>query len=112
MCINCNLLTPLVDWVADIIGVERRKYLVLGHTLSKYTDRDIPELFSNDIINYKTAGAFQIIGDTSSPSLVTEDGIKLYECKYKQIKPVERDHVRDANAYRELFMGDIEFITA
>jgi hypothetical protein len=111
MCINCNILTPLEDWLADKLGVERRKYLVVGHTTHNYIRHDdsiTKSPYSLDIVNCATITSFELVGSTDKPTIVTEDGVRLYECKYRQIAPVRKDCVRNENAYRELFLGDIQ----
>ena len=40
MCLNCNLLTPLSDAGANALGVECRKYLIVGHNIDFYLGRN------------------------------------------------------------------------
>lgn len=109
MCINCNLLTPLEDWAADVLGVKRRTYLVRGHTTHwMMNGEEIRLPYSLAIVHSKTLGAFELVGDITTPTLI-KDGVPLYACRYKQIAPVQ---VSDATAYCELFeflppVGDI-----
>lgn len=107
MCINCNIRSPLADWLADILKLERRKYLVIGHTTHKYIDDNTELPYSLDILNYRTIGSFEFVGSVTP--IRREDGIILYEGKYKQTNPIDKKDIRDETAYRELFIGDLEF---
>ena len=123
MCINCNILTPLSDEAADLIGVEKRKYIVIGSHLDEYiirnglstmdkmydTVKQRSNMYLNDIINYQTAGGnFEIIGNITRPSK-TLGNLMLFEGKYKQLHPIDNKYITLDRFYPELFIdGKVE----
>lgn len=137
MCINCNLIVPLKDECADILGVPRRKYLTLGHTTVSIMFKRHDEIlakerkngvnpdnwsryvqgYSNTLVNYLTEGwddkpygYFEWEKDLDSKKIV-KDGVYLYESKIKILKPLPKVLKRENNSeyYKELFDGEIVF---
>lgn len=121
MCINCNLLTPLSDKVADILGVEKRKYLVHVHEVSMIDiHRELsPHMGSNTnlLLNYMTFSSFRIDYSSYTKKQIefeykgTIINITLYEGKIKMIAPIPLIKLYDPilikgnidNFYLELF---------
>lgn len=108
MCINCNLLTPLSDAAAEILGVPKRKYLVIGNR----TYNIVPDGkgFSNAIYNFKTMSKIKPSPDTMNKIVV--NGITLYEGKLiiKEPLPLEYKPNDDEELYLELFEGELSFV--
>jgi hypothetical protein len=111
MCLNCRILNPLSDLAAEIIGVEKRKYLVYGYTLyniminkghSKYAG------YNCTLHNNHTIRCFN--GDLNQYNKITINGIDLYEGKLKVIKtlPIPQPP-ENVDAYFELFEGDFVY---
>lgn len=117
MCINCNLICPVIDYYADAVGVERRKYVAASSSLNHiHWDPDVvsKENFyfaSNQLLNYKTSQCFRFGKWDEVPSIVvTHEGhdVRLYEYFYEIIKPLphellNRINVSYDNMYFELF---------
>jgi len=59
MCVNCNLLCPISDKACDLLGIEKRKYLVIGNTLFFLITSDYFEVVSYAVNNYKTMDLIQ-----------------------------------------------------
>ena len=112
MCINCRILTPLSDEAADLLKVEKRKYLVYGKNLydlmlnagySKFGG------YNNIIHNYKTIKCVSYKDRNFKE--ITVNGIELYEGKLVVEKPLPitkpADHI---DIYPELFEGEIKWL--
>lgn len=112
MCLNCRIMTPLSDAAAELLNVEKRKYLVYGNSLydlmlksgkNKYSG------YNNVIFNFKTIRCVSAKPETFKK--ITVNGIDLYEGKLiveKQLplkKPSE-----NIDTYSELFEGEIKWI--
>jgi hypothetical protein len=109
MCINCNLLTPLLDSEADVLGVPRRTYLVFESTLVRKGISAPPTAQNrNQIYNYRT---LPFIAQPAEGSYTKEtvDGIDLYKGKLRILGPLPAELKPDASAdlYLELFEGDL-----
>ena len=130
MCINCNLTTPITDGFADYLGVDRRKYLIVGsdtavlqHDFNNYMETEkklVPKFesigkwgwfciaYSNQLYNNKTIDFFHV---SKMPSItVIKNGIpiKLYEGRIKVLGPLPKSEQLDGwDKYLELFEGDI-----
>lgn len=115
MCCNCNLLTPITDEACELLGIEKRMYLTYGRSLDDYISNRFPDyntydmvkfrsnLYSNDVINYRTCKHFEFIGEMV-PALQLNT-LKLYTGKYKQISPVKKEDVDlEYRFYPEFFM--------
>jgi hypothetical protein len=131
MCINCNLLTPITDEFADFLGVERRKYLTIGHYTyynEKDADGNIKTIMgtTNNLYNFYTIDFFRVDKNSLKTLEVNmktnnenpkEKTIVLYEGKIKMIRPFPKnlsklDYIKDLNRdelYLECFdLSDIE----
>jgi len=106
-------LTPLSDSAAELLGVQKRKYLVFGKTLydlmlnagkGKYSG------YSNSIYNGQT---LKCISYEDRDFLVhTVNGIELYEGKLKIIRPLPAKikPAPEVDLYEELFEGEIQWL--
>ncbi len=105
MCINCNLLTPLTDEAAEILGVAKRKYLVVGHETNDIMPNGIGG-FSNAIHNFKTCSK---ISYSANMEKTVVKGITLYEGKLEIKGPLPKacQPPPDMDLYIELFTGDL-----
>ena len=111
MCLNCRLMTPLSDSAAEILGVEKRKYLVFGKSLyetmlgagkGKYSG------YSNAIYNTHTLKCISYEDRDKLKKIVVND-IELYEGKLKVIRPlpIKLKPDESIDLYKELFEGEI-----
>lgn len=112
MCLNCRIMTPLSDSAAELLGVEKRKYLVFGNTLYKTmldAGKGKYSGYSNYIYNTHTLKCVSC-EDRDYPTIEV-NGIKLYEGKLKIIKPlpIKYKPPESCDLYSELFEGEIKW---
>ena len=112
MCLNCRLMTPLSDSAAEILGVEKRKYLVFGNSLystmlnagkGKYTG------YSNSIYNTHTLKCISY--KDRNFNKININGIDLYEGKLQIIRalPLKLKPPENMYLYLELFEGELKW---
>lgn len=109
MCLNCRMLNPLSDKAAEILGVEKRKYLVFGNTLYDIMiENGLSKYFGYDCTVHNSMTMRSIEGDMQSFKKITVNGIDLYEGKLKIAGPLPvnkpPDHI---DLYPELYEGDM-----
>ena len=106
-------MTPLSDSAAEILGVEKRKYLVFGNSLystmlnagkGKYSG------YSNSIYNGNTIKCVSY-KDRNFDS-ITVNGIELFEGKLTVIRPLPLQFKppEGTDLYLELFNGEIKWL--
>jgi hypothetical protein len=131
MCINCNLLTPVTDEFADFLGVEKRKYLTIGHDTyynEKDADGNMKTIMgtTNNLYNYYTLDFFRVdtnsfktleVNIKSNSENPKDKTIVLYEGKIKMIRPFPKnlqklDYMKNLNRdelYLECFdLSDVQ----
>ena len=114
MCINCSLLSPVTDEFAEYLGVEKRKYLVVGHSTFDFFEKGYftGKAFCNDLINYKTIDFFSY-PELPNPKIITKDKITLglYEAKLNVEGSLPIQYKFDGcDKYNELFNGEIKWV--
>ncbi len=110
MCMNCRLLTPLSDTAAEILGVEKRKYLVYGKTLYKLmldNGKGKYSGYNNVIYNYLSIKCVSY--EERNFKKITVNGIDLYEGKLKVIQTLPFPKPEGVDTYEELFEGEIKW---
>jgi len=105
-------MTPLSDSAAELLGVEKRKYLVFGNTLYKTmldAGKGKYSGYSNYIYNTQTLKCVSY-EDRNFPTIEV-NGIKLYEGKLKIIRPLplKIKPPENTDLYSELFEGEIKW---
>jgi hypothetical protein len=107
MCLTCRILNPLSDTAADLLGVEKRKYLVYGYTLYKLMkDNKKSKYGGYDCTIHNNNTIRCLNGNLDDYKKVTINGVDLYEGKLKVVKklPIPKP---TKDYYAELFEGDI-----
>ena len=111
MCVNCRIMCPLSDTAAELLNVEKRKYLVYGNSLYELMLKNGKNKFSgynNVIYNFKTIKC--ISQKNRDFKKITVNGIDLFEGKLTverslPIKPPPEG----TDTYSELFLGEIKW---
>lgn len=99
MCVNCNLLTPITDECAELLGIEKRKYLAYGRDLNYISkDEKVEQGTTNALINFVTMYCFSFDLNTLKEKTVQKNfstnknqgpsSITIYEGKIKMIHPL------------------------
>ena len=109
MCLTCRILNPLSDYAAELLGVEKRKYLVYGVSLYKLMRENKKSKYAgynSTLNNNNTIRCFT--GNVGDYKKITVNGVDLYEGKLKVIKPLPMpEPPSNIDCYYELFEGDI-----
>lgn len=110
MCINCRIIAPLSDDAAELLGVEKRKYLVYGKTLYKLmTDAGKNKFggYNNSLHNYNTMKYFSF--DDRNFIKKNVGKYELYEGKLRFARPIPASFKppEGSDLYLELFEGDL-----